>query len=194
MSYETMIQTRANPWRKARSVNETSNGYVSKIPTATEPVADAGTATGQASIDLTDPTVGGAAQNGVMFLPFGVGSDNNTFSLRVIGWSCCQTDRRATVNPDTNLWIPVVLGEFLCTLSSTPVGVAGRFIVATELFADTIAVVGSTANNGVSCDVVSPANNTIASVFMDLRGSQKLEFQFTTGGSATSCNALFKLF
>ena len=40
-----LLQTQISPFVRARTVNQTSNGYVSKIPTITEPAADTGSAT-----------------------------------------------------------------------------------------------------------------------------------------------------
>jgi hypothetical protein len=202
MSVDVMFKTRANPWRKARRVNQTSPAFVSKIPVAADPFitagslasqnGDAGTATGASIVRLTDDTVGGTAQNGAEVLFYGVGADNTTMSCRIIGWSCLQTSGLSPVVPETNLWIPVVLAEVLITLAA-PVGLANKAIVATERFADTITIVGTTANAGIDVNVTSPANDTIARMFVDLWGHQELEFSFSTGSSATSCNALYRL-
>jgi hypothetical protein len=179
-----LLETLSQEFRKARSVNQTSNGYVSKVPTATEPSGDAGTATGASVIDLGKG--GSTAQNGLLAVFYGTGSNNNTFSARVIGWRSAGSNA-----PDTMLWIPVVLVEFALTLSSTPAGVVGKTIVATELFADTIAL--TYGNDDISVDIVSPAADIIAHAVLDLKGFQKVEFSFTTGGSATDCNSLLAL-
>lgn len=199
MSAETAFLTRSNPWRKMKSVNETSNGYVSKIPRATDPFVaagvsgDAGTATGASVVRWVEAdTNGGLGQNGIECCFYGVGANNTTFSCRILGWSPLVTDRLGVVSPDTNLWIPVVLVEVACTLSSTPIGLAGKAIVATELFVDTMTITSNTANAGVDVDVVSPANDTIARLMLDVQGHMAVEFQFTTGGSATSCNGLYR--
>lgn len=181
-----LLETLSQSFRKARSTNQTSNGYVSKVPTATEPKGDAGTATGASVIDLA--TGGHYSQNAVLIVFYGVGSNNNTFSCRLIGWRQVGAN-----NALTDLWIPVPLFEVQVTLSSTPVGVAGHTIVATELFADTIALTGTTANDDVSIDITSPANDTIAHLVADVKGFTKIELSFTTGASATSCNALLAL-
>lgn len=200
MSDEIAILTRANPFRKVRSVNQTSNGFVSKIPVGVDPFitantngsGDAGTATGASVIQMTDPITGGQTQNGAHFLFYGVGTNNQTFSARVIGWSPLVSSGLVSVTPDTQIWIPVPLIEVQVTLSSTPIGLAGKAIVATELFADTITITGTTANAGVNVNVVSPANDTIAHLFLDLEGFMAYEVSFTTGASATSCNALVR--
>ncbi len=183
-----LIETNSTLFRKARSVNQTSNGYVSKVPTNTEPGTpndDAGTATGTSVIKLSSDS-GSSAQNQAIIVPYGTGSNNGTFLMRAIGWRYVGTD------PTTRLWIPVVLGEWTCTLSSSIPGVAGKTIVATELFADTIVIVGTTGGDN-ALGISSPAADIMAYIILDLRGSQKLELTFTTGGSATDCNALVAL-
>lgn len=193
---ECSLLTNARPWRIARKVNQTSNGYVSKIPTTTEPVGDAGTATGAAVIDLTAPdTLGGlTSANRAMVHFFGAGSDTNTFSCRVIGWSCvAQAPGGLALGGRPVLWVPTVLVEVQATLS-VQVGIAGSSALNTDRFADTIALTGTTANAGQGVEIVSPANDTIAHLVVDLKGAQKLEFSFTTGGSATDCNALYKVY
>lgn len=179
------IETRSQRAFKARSVNQTSNGYVSKIATGTTPNGDAGTATGASIITLCHEGITGVS--GAVILPYGVGSNNNTFSMRVIGWDRIGND------PNTLLWVPVMLLEVQVTLSSSCVGVAGREVVATELFADTIALVGTSGNPNVSCEIISPANDTIAHLTLTFKGFAKAELSFTTGASATSCNALVML-
>lgn len=182
-----VIRTQSDVFRKARSVNQTSNGYVSKLPTITEPSGDAGTATGSAVIDLAN-LLGGQIPNAMLIAPYAVGSNNNTFSLRVIGWRFIPGSGQV----QTGLWIPVLLCEIACTLSNVPVGVAGMVLVATELFADTLVL--TTGNSGVSAEILSNAGDVIAHAVVDLKGFQKVELSFTTGGSATSCNAILSFY
>lgn len=179
----TVMQTLSQALTKCRSVNQTSSSFVSKVPTNTEPKKDAGTATGASVLDLNQNGV--YAANAIKVVPYCTGADDVTFSVRVIGWHSVGND------PATMLWIPVTLAELACT-GGTTVGVAGMVIVATERFADTIAL--TTGNANVSCDVNSPADNTIAHAVIDLKGSQKVELSFTTGSSATDCNALISVY
>lgn len=183
----TTIMTQFTPPRKARSVNQTSSSFVAKIPTVTVPADDAATATGQASVEMRN---GGAfTQNGLVILPYGTGSNGNTFSMRVVGWRQFGTD------PHTLLWLPTTLAEFLCTLDSAILGIAGKTIVATEYFCGTIAIVGTSGNPNVSCEIVSPAvSGSMAHVVVDTKGFEKIELSFSTGSSATDCNALFSQF
>jgi len=198
MGPDVLLNTRASQWHLARATNQTSSAFVSKVPVYTEPTGDTNDATGSSIIDLTHTSEGspqtGPAQNGVCACFFGVGTNAQTFSARIIGWSAIGTDRKSAVTPDNRLWVPIVLAELLCTIKSAIHGVANTVLGTNQFFADTIAVVGTAANQGVGVDIVSAGNTTIAHVFCDLRGSQKLEFSFSTGSSATSCNALYKLF
>lgn len=174
-----LLETLSTPFFKARSVNQTSTSFVSKLATATEPRGDAATATGASVQELTGATV---SQNGIMVCPYGTGTNNQTFNMRVLGW------RSVGTNVQTKLWIPVLLCQFACTLSSTLVGVATKVIVATELFADTLTL--TYGNDDISVDIVSPANDLPAHALVDVKGCQKLELTFETGSSATDCNCL----
>ena len=178
----------ADRWHKVRAVNETSNGYRSIIPTGTEPVtAGTATATSKSVQEIcTDILSPGKVRSTVEMLFYGTGANNNTFLARCLSWTC--TDGA----PATRLWVPTTLFEATLTLSSTVPGVAGKDLVAAELFADTIVIVGTSGNANVTFSITSPADNTIAHLSMSIEGSQKLEWIFTTGGSATDCNALWR--
>lgn len=185
-----LLMTASTSFRKARSVNQTSASYVSKLPTATEPTGDAGTATGSSVIELVAPGLspgsGSQVPNVMLASFFGEGANNSTFSARLVGWRPTGEENRETM-----LWIPVTVVAFTLTLSSTPVGVSGKVIDSNQLFADTIALVDG--NDDVSVDIVSPEDDTIAHAVIDLKGFRKVEWTFATGGSATSCNALYSL-
>ena len=190
------IETLGQALRRVRTTNATDNGFPTRLPTRTEPTGtgnNAAQASASAVINLSNSFAGGgsgAVQNRVIILPYGVGANNNTLSFRVLGWRYLIEGGDAI----QAMWIPVPLGEFSVTLSSTPVGVAGGLLGTSQLFADTITLTGTTANDDISIDLVSPANDTIAHLVMDMKGFQKLEVIFTTGGSATSCNALVSLY
>lgn len=196
-STEILLQTRANPFRKGRSVNATNTafpfrGTSTTNPFTANPSGDAGTATGSCVIELTDQDVGGSAQNGAEFIFYGVGADNTTFSARIYGISTMQTSGRTSVTPQTNLWIYVPLVELACTLSVQMTGQDNRVITGTENFADTLAIVGTTAVAGVDVNVTSPANDTIAKIYADLWGFQGFEVTYDMTG-ATSGNCAFRL-
>ncbi len=181
-------ETLSYQFTKARKVNETSNGYVSKVPTFTAPSGDAETATG-ASVQAVAAGIGGTGENCVVICPFGAGSDNATFSVRVIGWRAAPDPAGLT----KTVWIPMLLAEYACTISTTPVGLAGGYVTATDCFVDTIVKTYPT-DSTPSSDTNSNAANLIACVVVDMKGSQRVELQFTTGASATSCNALIAMY
>jgi hypothetical protein len=183
-----LIETLSQPYIRARSVNQTSTSFVSKVPTLTEPLGDAGTATGASVLDLVGGGASGGGgvfvQNGAVIVPYGTGSDGNTFSIRILSWKSYGLGAG-------KIWVPILLAELLCTLSSGNPGV-GSLITSSMLFAKTITI--TTGNAGVSIDVISPAASAIlASAMLDLKGVSRLELSFSTGSSATDCNALISL-
>lgn len=186
-----LIETLRTPLKRARITNYATNGFPTYGAQGTRPnTTDDSSATGQEAIELTQDN-GGSCPNWVILVPFAVGADDVTFSMRVLGWERTVGLVGKEV-ADTDLWVPSNLGEFLCT-AGTSVGVAGRYVADTERFADTITLVGTSGVAGQSCQIVSPADNTIACVKVDLKGSSILEIIFTVGVSATSCNALYCL-
>lgn len=182
----SLLETLSGPFRKARSVNASDSSFPSKIPVATEPSGDAGTATGASVIDLAiNPGGGGVIQNGVLIVPYGLGNDNDAFSIRVIGWK-----RISTGDPTTVLWVPIVLAELACIISTT-VGIAGKLVIETERFADTITrVTGSDR----SCDIVSPTAEEIAHAYVDLKGFEKLELTYDQTTGTPTMNALLSFY
>lgn len=182
-----LVQTAAFPWQKARSVSQTSTTFASRIATITEPTGDAASATGACILEPGLGTGSIVAQNNLLLVPYGAGSDDTTFSLRVIGWRAIGPVSGVT------LWVPVNLVELACTLGAA-VGIAGAPLTTTDRFADIITLTtGSTAGSVSSENIVSPANDTIAHAMIDLKGFRKFEITFSTGSSATNCNALWTL-
>jgi hypothetical protein len=186
-----LIETMSSPFRKMRATNATDNGFPSVLPTTTTPsgIGDAAAQT-TASVFVVGHVNGGVVQNGCVAAFYGVGSDNNTFSARCYDWR-----KVPGTNSVPNLWVPILLCEVALTLSSTFPGIAGSPVGATELFADTITL--TFGNSNVSIEVLSPgttsANSGIAHLMMDMKGPTLLQWTFTTGGSATSCNGLFAM-
>jgi hypothetical protein len=117
--------------------------------------------------------------------------------MRVIGWRIAF-DRDKPKTPETAVWIPCKLAEFLCTLGTSAGPAAGTggagIVTTTDLFVQTIAIVGTSGNANIDLSITSPADNTIGNVVVDMKGFSKLELQFSTGASATNCNALVALY
>ena len=177
------LLTQSMSFRKARKTNSTVASFSARAHLGTEPLldTDAGSATAQVAIDRNGRGgVDGLVQNLLMVMPYAVGADNVTFGCRVYGW------RKIGNDPNTLLWVAILLADLDCTAGAS-VGVAGRQVVATERFADTITLVDGVAD---FVKVYSPANDTPGYVIVDLLGCQKYELEFETGASATSMNAL----
>jgi hypothetical protein len=153
---------------RALATNATDTSFAAIIPTITEPSGD-----GVFSVP------GSSTAPGTLYIyPFGAGSDNQTFDLRVSGW------RYAVSSGGGKLWLPVTLCEMSCTLS-TLVGIADAAAVATDRFADTI-----TVNKGIGAVWTATANATPAMVAVPLCGCSKFKFSVDMTG-ATNGNAFF---
>ena len=192
MAQSVMLMTQAGHPFRWRTVNATDNGYPSKIPTATEPAesfgSNAAQATSAAVRNIAPKGRGeGPVQNGIAVLFYGAGSDTNTFSARLVKWVLAT---EGVANDE--VWVPVPLFEVQVALS-LQVGIGSRMLASTDRFADTITLTGTTAHAS-DVRIRSVANDTIACLKVDLEGPQKLEMIFTTGGSATSCNALSHMY
>jgi len=139
---------------KALSTSATDTSFPSRIPTATRP---------STAIENQGDTL--------TFAPYGEAANDDTFDLRVIGWSIRK-----------DIWIPTVICQLACT-HCTAVGLANRDIVAAERFCDAI-----TLTNGIAVLPSVPAN-TIATATVDIEGFDFFEFTFDLGAGANA-NAL----
>jgi len=203
-----LLETLSTAFRKVRQTNSTDASFPSRVPRlawsgeANNQPSGKGDAAAQTTFAVVDlvakssfPDRGpsnGTAQNKVIIVPFGVGSDTQTFKMRLIGWRIAY-ERDSEENIRTAIWIPVTLAEFTATLGTSP-GLAGTVEGSAQLFADTIALDGTSGNDDIDISITSPADNTIAHVVVDVKGFEKLEITFDTNSSATSCNALVALY
>lgn len=187
----------ANWQRTNPGGNYSTNGYPTRVPTITAPYQ--ATPTGGAAGDgvIAMGAGGMEAPFHLLLVPYGVGADDTTFSLTVLGWRATNFSTDLT----QPLWVPVTLGVYQATLSAT-VGVAGSNLGTTQAFADAITVtsgpsfINAAAPNTIPpiCPnwfVISAAADSIGMISQPSFGFQYLEVIFTTGGSATSCNALY---
>ncbi len=169
-----------NPLRRARTTNSTSTGFTAKIPTTTEPITSL---TGGVN-DLLDPTLslhlGQAASRFLEILPFGTAANNNTFDMRVWGWS-------KTIDA-TPLYIPKLLLQLNIVLGN----VDGSAIASNTFFADQITI----AYGDTNAPVISTANDTPASIIVHTRGSRYIEFDWDLAGisEGTNMNAYWHVF
>lgn len=162
-------KTAVNSFQKLLSTNDTSSSFASKIPTTTKPSAS----------NVFARVGGNLVENNAILIPFGAGSDTQTFDMRVIGWELVSGG---------TLWIPVPLAQFSCALS-TPVGVAGADAVATDRFCDTIT--GASWNPSGGVEIVSNASDLVAHIIMDMKGFSLWEITYDMTG-ATNGNCFLK--
>lgn len=186
------LLTVATNFFRFRSTNATDASFPSRVPTLTAP-SGAGNNVAQATAsavrilrDADCPT--GLVSNRMLLMPFGAGSNNNTMSVRLYAWNYF-IDAGDAVQA---LWIPTLLCELACTLSSSVTGAANGTLGTSQLFADTLVL--TYGNDDVSIDIVSPANDLPAHAVVDIKGAQRVELTTTTGSSATSCNALGRMY
>jgi hypothetical protein len=174
-----VLGTHSGAFRKARATNANSSSFPSKIPTVTEP-------TGDGIIDIGGPD-GGIGQNAARITPYGLGSDNDVFSLRVIAWN------RIKASGVLDLWVPTVLVEVSCQCCGV-VGIAGSAVLNTERFCDAITLV--TGNDDVSVDIVSAGATAevISHFVVALKGAQKIELAYDQTTGTPTTNALIALF
>ncbi len=170
---------------RAWATNANTSSFASKIPTITEPVNDG--VVYLRGIGLPSPRQ-------MKIIPIGLGSSNDGYSLRVIGWN------RVQLSGKTDLWVPHILGEFTVLLGAAT-GVAGSAVLDTELFADTIAPVAARLPDNViaagtainsQVQVISPVNDTVAHL-INVSGCEKVEFCFDQTTNTPTCNVLWAL-
>ena len=181
MSQVVTLARLTSKMRRLLTTNAADSSFAAKVATITKP----GAATGYSPANGVIPmTLGEQAMvpEKLKIIPFGTGADDSTFSIRVIGWEYAG-----------DLWIPIIRVEIQCTLG-TAVGVIGTSVKDTEKFSDVLSMTtGNTSITGYSnsdLTLWSPSNNLISEAVVDVRGSELVELQFTTGSSATDCNAL----
>lgn len=177
-------------WKKARVTNYSTNGYPTRVNTLTEPSGDGVIPCGTNA--LGQP--GASTCPHIMIKPFGAGADNVTMGMKVLGWT--RTGMPAVgVRP---VWLLDELITFAITLSAS-VGIVDGEVSATDRFADTITSTGGpTFITSAALPVIldwfqtSPTTDGPAVIKQPTFGYDYLELIFTTGGSATSCNALWR--
>ena len=172
------------PARRALATNANASAFASKIATITEPVNDG-------VINLVKDGVLVASK--IKLWPILLGADNDTSSMRVIGWHQVLLDGKF------DLWFPTPIGEFACTASAA-VGIAGAAVLNTERFCDTITPVALmtrdrkiAAGTSVNSDyeILSPTADLIGHIIMPIAGFQKLEFTFDQTLGTPTQNVLY---
>jgi hypothetical protein len=178
----------ARTGRRVWGTNANTSSFASKIPTVTEPTNDG-------VLNLNPVVSGTCVPRWARILVIGLGADNDVASMRVIGW--CKVKKDGS----TDLWVPVVIGEFACTFSAA-VGVAGAAVLNTERFADTITPVAARLRDDVIAagtainseyGVLSPTGDLVAHIMLPISAFDKLEFCFDQTTNSPTCNAIVTL-
>jgi hypothetical protein len=186
--------------------NYSTNGYPTRGSSLTSPalVTSGVTAQGDGIIPVGDSpgfpgaTIGGIiAAKHLLLVPYGVGSNTNTFSMQILGWRKTNLTGSQT---GQGLWIPVAICTLAVTLGTNVEGLAYSELGSTNLFATSITMTGgplgvTSAFTPTSEDFFTIApTGTIGAAWAKVPtfGFRYIEVVFTTGGSATSCNCLWQ--
>lgn len=165
--------TQISGLQKLLTTNATDASFASKVATVTQP-------TGDAVFTLSGDTGGIKTSGRLKFVFFGVGSNDNTFKARLVGWDLSPS----------GLYIPIPLFQVTCTLS-TAVGVDGEDVDDSERFVDTLSLESGFGIANENNWLFNPANNVVAhAVVLDM-GLTRFEMQFDMNSSATSANVLW---
>lgn len=190
------------PLIKALPTNAASAAFTAKTvcTTGLTPLGNAPTQAAMDAVGLVriaaEGGSGGYVPTWARIYPYGLGSDNDGFSLRLWGWF------HIGAGPDgAKLWMPTILGEFTALISGF-VGVAGAPVLNTERFADTIGIVALDGEYTITADVTrfgtvqlfTPANNTPGCVQVPLRGAEWIEWDFDQTTGTPTMNVLYQLF
>ncbi len=171
------------PLRKAFGTAPTGASYTAKIPVTTKPTL-AQYSGGTSLTSGFHETCGEGSQivqSFIGIIPYATAANNVTFNMRVWGW------KRFSILTDAQtpyLYVPRLLLDVACTAGNIAAG-----LEATSFLADTI-----TLTKGDSTALlISNANDTVASIKLDIFGSNWIEFDLNTNSSATAMNALWWL-
>lgn len=165
------------PLRRVLTANTTSSSFTIPIPKATEP-------SGSGVIDLLSTELGWGLGSMVpsllQIIPFGVGTDTQTFDMRVYGWSKVASE---------TLYMPSLLIDISAALGP---GV-GTAIGTDVLVVDTITVNDGPADSSEWRSLIDCQEDMPASVAVHTRGFRYLSFDFDMTG-ATNGNAFVRPF
>lgn len=175
-----IIEALAGPAVKAQATNSTDASFPSSLATVTKPAVSAT----RAVFDMGQ----GTNRTTIRVTPYGVGANNQTMNVMVMGWNQVLvpgTTGGSTSTATKALWVSRHICEVQGTVSSTLVGVAGTDITATSLFCDVL-----TLTTGVAVLYQGTADADTASFIADCSTFELVEVMFKLGTVATSMNAL----
>lgn len=131
----------------------------------------------------------------VQVWPFGVSANDDAFAIRTYGWT-----RVGAGQQPNEIWIPAVISEFTCTMSSFG-GLAGAPVINTELFCDLVVAVAARlldrvigAGTAVNSDyyAVTPSGDIPAMFMIPTFGFELLQFDFHQVTNTPTMNALVR--
>lgn len=163
----TSLYTERTILTQALAANSTASDFPALASSATEP---------------TGSGVHGAFGNALVVVPYGTDAADETFDLKVVGWS------RVVVGGIVE-WVPTEIIVVTVTLG-TASGAAGGVIGDSALWADAIAG-GDTPKGDTDRQIPTVTANTIAWFQVNTRGVEKVQFLFKNTTSA-SANCLFR--
>lgn len=175
----------ARAFSKYTAANSTSADFTAPVDTFVPP---------SGGIDLTVSGGTGEVPCELVVIPYGLGNDNDTFSLRLIGW----TRIRPQIADGRWQFVPNILAEFACTLSQE-VGLSGGVVLNTERYCDTITIVTEATKTADvtrmgSVFVTAPGADLKAHLRMKIQGVEYITADFDqTGGTTPSMNFLYRL-
>lgn len=170
----------AYPFRSVRASNLTGVSALPAcpVPTTTKP-------SGAGIIDLFDGDYGLATNTYmpkfVQLQPYGTDANDEQFEMRVLGWSKTAGD---IGNITAESWVPQLLVKVTVTMGNIAAAIYGT----NHFLADTIVV----DKGDGDASVISPADDTPASILLHTRGCELLQFDFSlttalTEGVAANC-------
>lgn len=166
----------------AVSITEPVATTTDPLTSASRPGTHSVSTNGTGVADCTAAAPYRAAFNSAIIQFFGAGSNNNAGTANVYLWHKVQST-------GTALWVPTLVAALSVTLGQA-VGVASTPVLDTHRFVDTITE--STAYTTAK-EIISQANDGVASFKLDLCGAARVEVRFAKG-AATSLNGLIRLF
>jgi len=180
--------------RKARTTNRDASEALPALTTEIDLLPLPGSTSTERCILLAGD-VQGCGPDAIRLMPFGGGSDDDSYLMRVIGWR-----RMVPLNTSDHrgLWVPPVLAGITVTLSAFVGPSQSNFpLVSTDRFADTLSVTSqpvhsiTTTNYDAASFVYSPANDTPGWILVRTFGAELVEIQTADNTTTPTTNAIY---
>jgi len=173
---------KAFPFRYAFAANTTSTSFTDQNGTATEP-------SGAGVVDLMSASLGVGSgiyvPSYLQLVPFLIGADNDTAGLKIYGYTPTIPTDLVT---DTALYVPQLLAHLTLTAGARTFSDH----TAAAFFCDTIVVTKGPADNGQWLSVISPADDSVASIMLNTRGFRYIKFDVDLLVTPTAVNCLWR--